>query len=150
MKSDFKLGRNGFTLIEVLIVVAIIGILTTILIANYNQARENSRDKIRRSELKELQLAIELYKSQYSSYPPDLTALVPTFVASVPTDPSGGSYTFNSNSTSYKLMTSNVESLFITSFDDEFARCPRQGVNCPSVASIQSTYAVYSAGAEDW
>ena len=149
MRRSFSLAR-GFTLIEVLIVVAIIGILTAILVANYNDARKNSRDKIRKSELKEMQLALELYKSQNNSYPASLDTLVPTFVPSVPLDPSGGSYVYSSNNSSYKLMTANVESLYVASFSDEFARCPRQGTNCPSVTDIQGTYAVYSAGAEDW
>ena len=65
----FWAERKGFTMIEVLIVVAIIGILTSILVANYNEARKNSRDKIRKSDLKSLQLAVELYKAQYGQYP---------------------------------------------------------------------------------
>lgn len=139
-------------MIEVLIVVAIIGILTAILVANYNQARQNSRDKIRKSELKELQLSLELYKAQNSSYPANLSLLVPTFIASVPTEPGGGNvpYTYTSNGSSYKALTDKVESLYITSFDDEFAKCPRQGANCTSVSAIQNVYAVYSSGAEDW
>lgn len=68
MKRNFSLKR-GFTLIEVLIVVAIIGILTAILVANYNDARKNSRDKIRKSDLKTLQLSLELYKAQNGQYP---------------------------------------------------------------------------------
>ncbi len=105
--------EKGFTLIEVLVVVAIIGILTAILVANYNDARKNSRDKIRKSELKELQLAIELYKAQYGRYPAPgcgastalwvgpgplsswgygncndyISGLVPNFIAALPTDP---------------------------------------------------------------
>jgi type II secretion system protein G len=60
---------SGFTLIEMLVVVAIIGILATILAANFNEARQNSRDKVRMSELKELQLALEMYKAQNGRYP---------------------------------------------------------------------------------
>lgn len=142
--------NKGFTLIEVLVVVAIIGILTAILVANYNDARKNSRDKIRKSDLKSMQLAMELYKAQTDAYPTSLSSLAPTYIPQVPTDPSGSAYNLTSNGSSYKIWTSSVESQYITSFSDEFARCPRQAGNCSSLAAISGTYAVYSAGAEDW
>jgi prepilin-type N-terminal cleavage/methylation domain-containing protein len=69
MCGIYSKRKTGFTFIEILVVVAIISILTTILVANYNAARENSRDKIRKSDLKSLQLAIELYKAQNGMYP---------------------------------------------------------------------------------
>ena len=60
---------RGFTLIELLVVVAIIGILMAILLMNFDEARKNSRDKARKSDLKALQLAIETYKAQNGMYP---------------------------------------------------------------------------------
>ncbi len=61
--------RRGFTLIEVMVVVAIIGILASVLFASFEEGRQQSRDKFRQAELKELQLAIELYKAQNGRYP---------------------------------------------------------------------------------
>ena len=61
--------NKGFTLIELLVVIAIIGVLTTVLTMNFNKARQAARDDARMAGLKELQLAIELYKSQYGKYP---------------------------------------------------------------------------------
>jgi general secretion pathway protein G len=146
--------KNGFTLIEVMVVIAIIGILTSILVANFNDARKNSRDKIRKSDLKTIQLGLELYKSQNNAYPTTaqgLALLTPTYVAQVPKDPGGNSYTFTSDGSSYKVQTDQVESQYITSFGDEFARCPsQQDPNCSSLTAVRSTYAVYSAGAEGW
>jgi general secretion pathway protein G len=142
--------RRGFTIVELLVVISIIGILLTILYANFSQAKMQSRDKVRKAELKEIQLAVELYKAQNSTYPAALSALTPDFIQEVPTDPSGGSYTYNSDGSSYKVMAEDVEALYITSFNDEFSRCPRQGTNCPNVETIKSVYAVYSVGAEDW
>lgn len=52
-----------------MVVIAIIGILSTILYASFDVAKEQSRDKVRMSSLKELQLAIELYKAQNGVYP---------------------------------------------------------------------------------
>lgn len=64
MKDKF-----GFTLIELLVSLSIIGLLTAILYANFEQAREQSRDKTRLAALKELQLAIEQYRAQNGRYP---------------------------------------------------------------------------------
>lgn len=64
-----KLYR-GFTLIEILVVISIIGILSAVLYANFSTAREEARNKAMQAELKEVQLALELYKAQYNEYPP--------------------------------------------------------------------------------
>lgn len=61
--------RKGFTLVEVLVVVAIIGILVSVVSLNFNEARQNSRDKVRMAELKQAQLALEVYKAQHGRYP---------------------------------------------------------------------------------
>lgn len=59
----------GFTLLEVLLAISVIAILTGVLLSNLNEAGMSSRDKTRKASLDELQLAIELYKSQYGYYP---------------------------------------------------------------------------------
>lgn len=60
---------NGFTLVELLVVISIIGILSTILFASFDVSRQQTRDKIRFSSLKEVQLALEQYKAQNGQYP---------------------------------------------------------------------------------
>lgn len=62
--------KKGFTLIEILVVIAIISILLTILFANFGQAKEDAKNKAMQAELKEVQLALELYKAQNGKYPP--------------------------------------------------------------------------------
>ena len=61
--------KSGFTLVELMVVVAIIGILAAVVYANFNDARAQSRDKARMVALKEAQLALEFYKAQYGQYP---------------------------------------------------------------------------------
>ena len=63
-KSFFAKSRNrkvGFTLIELLVVIAIIGVLASIVLASLNTARRKSRDARRISDVKQIQLALELY-----------------------------------------------------------------------------------------
>ena len=52
---------RGFTLIELLVVIAIIGILSSVVLASLNSARQKGRDAKRISDVKQLQLALELY-----------------------------------------------------------------------------------------
>ena len=64
-----KKTSEGFTLIELLVVITIIGILSAIVYANFNEARDGAKNRAWQTELKEVQLAIELYKAQNGSYP---------------------------------------------------------------------------------
>lgn len=92
---------RGFTLIELLVVIAIIGILSSVVLASLNTARLKSRDTRRISDIKQLQLALALYyDSNASTYPSLLSALQPTYIPVVPTDPVGGAaYRYAAGST---------------------------------------------------
>lgn len=83
--------KKGFTLIELLVVIAIIGILASIVLASLNSARIKSRDARRVADIKQIQLALELYFDANGSYPPGVTTapLAPTFMPTVPKDPAG-------------------------------------------------------------
>jgi len=89
--SMHKRGTQGFTLIELLVVIAIIGILSSVVLASLNSAREKSRDARRVSDVKQLQLALELYFDSNGGYPTALSSLAPDYIAVIPTDPSDSS-----------------------------------------------------------
>lgn len=79
---------EGFTLIEILVVIAIIGSLSALLMPNYMEARMRARDAQRKSDLKTIQKAIEMYKTDhYSNSPVSLPDMGVGF-----TDPSGQYY----------------------------------------------------------
>ncbi len=61
-----KKNTKGLTLIELLIVVAIIAILVAIVFTLVNQARENSRKSVCLSNLKQLIAAFHMYMSDYN------------------------------------------------------------------------------------
>lgn len=70
LKFFKKNNEKGFTLIELLVVIAIIGVLSSIVLASLNNARKKSRDVRRISDVKQIQLALELYfDGQGGAYP---------------------------------------------------------------------------------
>jgi len=64
-----KKTKKGFTLVELLVVVAIIGILAAIGIVAITGARVRARDAKRVADIKSLQSALELYYTDKASYP---------------------------------------------------------------------------------
>lgn len=99
-ERGFTLSRTresrGFTLIELLVVIAIIGILSSVVLASLNGARKKGRDARRISDVKQIQLALEMYyDSNSSEYPDNLSDLDPTYISVVPTDPqSSAAYSY--------------------------------------------------------
>jgi general secretion pathway protein G len=115
--------NKGFTLIELLIVIAIIGVLSTLLMANFIGVRQRARDAQRKSDLRQIQAALEIYRSDNGSYPAigggngqlssngsckaslTDTNVTATYMKSIPCDPTGPnvSYTYLGGGTSYTL-----------------------------------------------
>ncbi len=63
------MNRKGFTLIELLIVIAIIGILASVVLVGIGPAQRSGRDARRIADLRQIQNALELYKSANGQYP---------------------------------------------------------------------------------
>ncbi len=61
--------RNGFTLIEVLIVTVIIGILAAIAIPKFSATKEKAYDRAVMSDIRRVQLAAESYFADNLTYP---------------------------------------------------------------------------------
>src|SRR5690242_14736958 len=64
--------KTGFTLVEILIVVIILGILAAIVIPQFTNASTEARESNVRSQLQTLRSQIELYKLQHKDVPPAL------------------------------------------------------------------------------
>ena len=79
----------GFTLIEIVVVIAIMAILTVIIYASFNGAKAQSRDQERITDISSIQLALETYYNQKNLYPANLTLLTPLYINKIPTPPSG-------------------------------------------------------------
>lgn len=72
MKLKIKFSRHfGFTLVELLVVVAISGILASVSYIGIQEVRKTIRDNKRRADLNEVARALELFKADYGQYPPN-------------------------------------------------------------------------------
>ena len=67
-----KRNRGGFTLIEILIVVVILGILGALVYPHFANARSEAADKAARTQLQSMRSQIEMYKVQHGGALPDL------------------------------------------------------------------------------
>ena len=67
-------SKFGFTLVELLVVMAIIGILATVILAGFRSSQRRSRDAKRKSDLKQISNALEMFYSDYERYPASTAA----------------------------------------------------------------------------
>ena len=80
--------RRGFTLVELMVVIAIIGILASIITVALGSAKVKSRDAKRVADVKNLQLALSQYYNDNLFYPTQLAQLVSGgYLPSLPKDP---------------------------------------------------------------
>ncbi|TSD03148.1 MAG: putative General secretion pathway protein GspG [Parcubacteria group bacterium Athens0714_16] len=117
MKST---NKKGFTILELMVSVAIIAILTSIILVTISGIKERSRDVRRLSDVNEIQKALNLYFSSHNIFPVfpveiNITGddafseilISEKNMPAVPTDPlpTYGAYTYQSNSggTNYSL-----------------------------------------------
>ncbi len=77
------MNKKGFTLIEMLVVVAIIGLLSSVVVIGVGTARQNARDARRIADIRQIQSIVESYNLMHGSYPENLEATG----TQVPTDP---------------------------------------------------------------
>jgi type II secretion system protein G len=69
MKNGKRKIQGGFTLVELLVVITILGILATIGLVAFTSSQARARDAQRKSNLKEISSSLELFYSDYGKYP---------------------------------------------------------------------------------
>lgn len=70
IKGAFMKAKHGFTLVEILIVVVILGILAAMVIPVFGQASTDAKESALASNLQKLRLQIELYKNHHNGQYP--------------------------------------------------------------------------------
>lgn len=58
--------KTGFTLVELLVVISIVAVLSTIGVTTYQGVQSKARDSVRKSDLTKLALALEIYAQQHN------------------------------------------------------------------------------------
>ena len=98
-QSNNRLG--GFTLVEIMIVIAIIGLLCAIAIPNYVRARADAQANVCINDMRQIDGAVQQFAIENGktvgyavTYPTDLTPYIHMNATSrIPVCPAGGSYT---------------------------------------------------------
>ena len=70
--------NKGFSLIELLVVISIIGVLTTVLVMNFVGSRERARDAQKIQGLNNIKNALRMYYNDNQTYPTTLNTVVGT------------------------------------------------------------------------
>lgn len=138
---------RGFTLVELLVVISIIGILASIVTVNANVARRLSRDSKRKADIQNVAGALELYRATNRVYPNPNTGLVlvssyssqpsspfraalAAYTSDIPSDPGSFSYSYYPDTNGAKfVLDAKLESTTETA-----------AFQCPSLSSDPNFY----------
>jgi len=113
-------AQEGFTLIEIMVVIAIIGLLATLVVQSLRGATDKAKRTKAMADIAELKTALDRYYIDNGSYPTSdqgLTALVTPsgqgtqatnyeeggYIRRIPSDPWGNQYVYQSDGNNYTL-----------------------------------------------
>jgi len=94
VKVKFLKREMGFTLIELMAVISIIGLLASMTIASYRQAIGKAKIATAIADIKNISKQISLYELQNEKLPGKLEDLIPEYLKKIPLDPWGSEYQY--------------------------------------------------------
>jgi len=155
----------GFTIVELLIVIVVIGILAAITIVSFNGVQDKAKFAQKRADIIALQKIVEMHKAETGSYPSTAGAwrfqrqvgnnfipgVVPNYANVLPSITDGptpvsntnNTYAYRSNGTEYKLIRFNAVAEGGVA-DGEYAQVPISMRD--TATSIQDRWGVWSSG----
>jgi general secretion pathway protein G len=110
MEQSIKTGKNvgpipnGFTLLELMMVVTIVGILATLAVPGYQASVVKAKEAALRQDLFTIRDVLDQHRTDQGKYPASLQALVAMgYLRAIPTDP------FTSSTSTWQEMTGSTE-----------------------------------------
>jgi len=101
LKKYPLLGKQGFSLVELLVVIAIIAILSVVAYTSFSGTTEKAADSKNLSNMDAIANAVEIYKVNEGAYPDELVTgdvkdgqIPKTYLSKIPQDPSGDDYLY--------------------------------------------------------
>jgi len=96
-------AKSGFTLVEILIVVVILGILAAVVIPQFTDASTDAKLSSLKSNLQTIRSQLQLYKINNNDTWPTVAgftaAMVPTYLQKIPNNPFSGGNTVDADGT---------------------------------------------------
>ena len=88
MNSTYRNAHKGYSLVELMMVVAIIGILVALAVPSFQQSAVKAREAALKQNLQTIRTVLDQHYADKGFYPPSLKTLVATgYLRQVPTDP---------------------------------------------------------------
>jgi len=107
-------GASGFTLIEVLLVVAILGILAGVVVVNFAGKQKKAMVDACRASIQNICTAVDMYEVDTGRLPPALNSLIqsdgspnwrgPYIRGGLPKDPWGNDYQYSQSGDGYQVV----------------------------------------------
>ena len=116
-------NKNGFSLVELLVVISIIGVLSAVLVTNFMGIRERARDAQKIEDLNSLKNALRMYYNDNQSYPSNKSTLLSVGFTGYLSSVGDTSFTYSQTSTDNFLIKITLEAGAGTDDTDSQLKC---------------------------